>query len=434
MSGYYDHATGEGFASEPGGLSPYSEYNVFNTVSLLAAGSCVGGPNATEAPTLSVADLATGVVEADASVPGTFDMGASPGYGLTAYSATTAGAIISDTLTFGAVPAGATATIYLTSLASISSQYALLDEGLAIGGTGLGTGYGLTQQEGSVTATPGQTELITNTPTGMTATDETGWAGVVSITFPVVTGGVYTLTEDCGAHAGDPSGNSPLVPGTVAAIDPGWSITSPGSYTTASGVQLPVACYRAGTRILTPRGEVAVEHLAVGDVVLTEAGPARPVRWVGHRRVDCRRHPRPELVWPVRVRAGAFGDGLPRRDLLLSPDHALLLDGALIPVKYLINGAAIAQERVATVHYFHVELDRHDIVLAEGLPAESYLDTGYRSAFANDGAIASSSRPPTPAPAARPPTGTPKSSSPPGTAATASRRCRRAAAPLPAAG
>jgi collagen type I/II/III/V/XI/XXIV/XXVII alpha len=362
---------------------------------------------------------------------------------LVAYSATAAGATISDTLTFGAVPAGATATIYLTSLASISDQYALLNEGLAVGGTGLGTGYGVTQQEGSVTATPGQTEIITTTPTSTTPTDETGWAGVLTVTFPVVTDGVYTVTENCGAQAGDSSGNSPLVPGTVAAIDPGWSIASPGSYTTASGVQLSVACYCAGTRILTLRGEVEVEHLAVGDVVLTTAGSARPVRWIGHRRVDCRHHPRPDLVWPVRVRAGAFADGSPRRDLLLSPDHALLLDvgGAacvLIPVKYLINGGAIAQERVAAVHYYHVELDRHDIVLAEGLPAESYLDTGNRAAFANAPAFgnvtATNARPRTPAPAGRRPTGTPRSSSPTGTAATASRRRRRAAAPLPGAG
>jgi hypothetical protein len=71
---------------------------------------------------------------------------------------------------------------------------------------------------------------------------------------------------------------------------------------------------------------------------------------------------------------------------LLSPDHAVLVDGALIPVRYLLNGATIVQEPVDSVRYFHVELAAHDVLLAEGLPCESYLDTGNRAAFANGGA------------------------------------------------
>jgi collagen type I/II/III/V/XI/XXIV/XXVII alpha len=85
------------------------------------------------------------------------------------------------------------------------------------------------------------------------------------------------------------------------------------------------------------------------------------------------------------VRAGAFGDGMPVRDLWLSPDHAVHLLGKLFPVRCLINGATVLQERVANVTYYHVELPQHAIILAEGLPAESYLDLGNRSAFANGG-------------------------------------------------
>ena len=84
---------------------------------------------------------------------------------------------------------------------------------------------------------------------------------------------------------------------------------------------------------------------------------------------------------PVRVRADAFAPGRPRRDLVLSPDHAVFVDGALIPVRYLLNGATIVQEPAGKVTWWHLELDAHDVVLAEGLPAESYLDTGNRSAF-----------------------------------------------------
>ena len=88
---------------------------------------------------------------------------------------------------------------------------------------------------------------------------------------------------------------------------------------------------------------------------------------------------------PVRVHANAFGPGLPARDLVLSPDHAIHAEGVLIPIRFLINGATITQEWPREITYYHLELAAHDIILAEGLPAETYLDTGNRSAFANGG-------------------------------------------------
>jgi hypothetical protein len=88
-------------------------------------------------------------------------------------------------------------------------------------------------------------------------------------------------------------------------------------------------------------------------------------------------------VRPVRIRADAFGPNLPRRDLFLSPDHALYAEGVLIPVKHLINGDTIRQIDLPAVTYVHVELPQHGVILAEGLPAESYLDTGDRPSFAN---------------------------------------------------
>ena len=151
------------------------------------------------------------------------------------------------------------------------------------------------------------------------------------------------------------------------------------------GSDLTVACFASGTRLLTAAGEVAVEALAPGDLVVTHSGRLRPARWIGHRRIDCRRHLRPHDVHPVRIAAHAFEPGMPHRDLLLSPDHSVHVDGVLIPVRYLVNGATIRQIPVAEVEYLHVELERHDVLLAEGLPAESYLDTGNRFAFANGG-------------------------------------------------
>jgi hypothetical protein len=154
-----------------------------------------------------------------------------------------------------------------------------------------------------------------------------------------------------------------------------------------------VPCFLTGTRLWTTRGEMAVEALRPGDMMETVLGrgPAR-VRWVGHRQVDCARHPVPADVLPVCIRAGAFGPGQPVRDLFLSPDHAVFAEGALIPVRYLVNGASIAQVAAKRVTYFHVELEPreagesgHDVLLAEGLPAESFLDTGNRGNFANGG-------------------------------------------------
>ena len=159
-----------------------------------------------------------------------------------------------------------------------------------------------------------------------------------------------------------------------------FTIESDGS----GGTTLVVACFAEGTRIATETGEARVETLRPGDLVRTASGRIAPVRWVGHTRVNAARHPRPHDVLPVRVRAGATGPGQPARDLLLSPDHALLLGGMLIPVRYLLNGVTIAQEAAEQVTYWHVELDRHDVLLAEGLPAESFLDTGNRALFAGE--------------------------------------------------
>ena len=156
---------------------------------------------------------------------------------------------------------------------------------------------------------------------------------------------------------------------------------------------ITLACFAAGTRIATGRGEVAVEALREGDMVATArtpGAPAREVQWVGHRHVDLCRHPDPQAVRPIRVRAGAFDGALPHRDLWLSPDHALFVGGVLVPVRYLSNGASIARDDdIAAVTYFHVELASHDVILAEGLPVESYLDTGNRHHFSNGGTFAS---------------------------------------------
>ena len=145
--------------------------------------------------------------------------------------------------------------------------------------------------------------------------------------------------------------------------------------------------YAAGTYILTARGEVAVEALREGDAVETVTGGFRPVVFLGRRRVDCARHPAPRDVWPVRVRAAAFADGVPHRDLLLSPDHAVYIDDILIPIRHLINDATIVQEPTDEIVYWYVELPERGVIFAEGLPCESESDAGGRAAFENGGKV-----------------------------------------------
>jgi hypothetical protein len=153
------------------------------------------------------------------------------------------------------------------------------------------------------------------------------------------------------------------------------------------GVEELVPCYAAGTHILTESGEVLVEDIAVGDRLVTvrEGGPmTRQVVWIGRRRLDITRHAEPELVRPVRILAGAFAPGVPERDLRLSPHHAVYLDGVFFEAASLVNGRTIFVEaHTRFVTYHHVELDSHDVILAEGLPAESFVNTGNRNMFEN---------------------------------------------------
>jgi hypothetical protein len=191
----------------------------------------------------------------------------------------------------------------------------------------------------------------------------------------MVTAGTLTLRDDEGLLATfqvDPSQSYDLVVNDLA----------------GHPVVQSVACFLAGTRIRTPDGEVPVERLRAGGLVITADGACRPIVWIGHRRLDARLHPRPDRIQPIRIRKDAFADGVPCRDLLLSPDHAVLVDDVLIPVKLLENGGTVRRAaHRGVIDYFHIELDGHDVVVAEGLMVESYLDTGCRGMFDNGGGV-----------------------------------------------
>ena len=142
-------------------------------------------------------------------------------------------------------------------------------------------------------------------------------------------------------------------------------------------------CYCPGTLILTDLGERPVESLEISDTVVTVLGEHRPIRWIGRRSYAGRFLRANSNVQPIRFSAGSLGNGLPRRDLMVSPEHAMFLDGLLIPARCLVNGSTIVRDRVERVHYIHVELDTHDVLLAEGAPSESFLDDDSRGMFHN---------------------------------------------------
>ncbi len=143
-------------------------------------------------------------------------------------------------------------------------------------------------------------------------------------------------------------------------------------------------CFLAGTRIATPSGERPVEALAIGDLVLGADGRARPVRWIGRQTVVSV-FADPQLNFPVRIVAGALAENTPSRDLLVSPDHAVLVDGLLVQAAALVDGVAVRREPAPAERFtwYHIELEDHALVLAEGTPAETYVDHVTRRRFDN---------------------------------------------------
>jgi Hint domain len=143
-------------------------------------------------------------------------------------------------------------------------------------------------------------------------------------------------------------------------------------------------CFMADTMISTPRGQVAIQTLRRSDAVMTADNGIAVISWIGRQTVSTRVAD-PIRSLPIRIRAGALGDGVPSRDLLVSPDHAILVEDVLIQAGALINGTSIVRETNVpeTFIYYHVELDDHSLILAENTPAESFVDNVDRARFDN---------------------------------------------------
>ncbi len=198
------------------------------------------------------------------------------------------------------------------------------------------------------------------------------------ITVTLDGGGVYNLdvgdTLDFGSGAN--------VSGTVT----GPGLSDPVRFEEIERIEAtdkcPVPCFTNGTLIATPYGEVPIETLEVGDRVITRDNGVQRIRWIGERRVGGDELRRMPSLRPVLIEAGALGNGLPERDLLVSPNHRMLVTGqadllygepeVLVAAKHLTHLPGVRQVDVESVTYFHILFDRHEVVLSNGTWSESF--------------------------------------------------------------
>ncbi len=353
--------------------------------------------------------------------------------GITGLTISSGGTVIADDVTIGSAGAGGTLTLTAVSSANATLE---VSGALTVGAGGIVSGSGtidpaLTTISGNYDAAgqllggqviddgvlaPAAGALIIQGPvdgTG-TATIEAGATMVfeqavdaaagdaLSVGFAGAGGtlDIKDLPEFAAVVSGYQSGDMIAIYGvtlpptysetggdTVLTFQDGETLSLAGTFATGS-VNVEddpnPACYAVGTLIATPQGERAVETLSIGDSVLTASGRLRTIRWVGARRYAGRFIARNPGVRPICIRAGALSEGLPRRDLCVSPKHAMLLDGVLVPACLLVNGISVVQlSDIAEIDYRHLELDTHDVILAEGAASESFVDDGSRGAFHN---------------------------------------------------
>jgi len=151
-------------------------------------------------------------------------------------------------------------------------------------------------------------------------------------------------------------------------------------------------CFLAGSMIETPDGSVAVEDIHVGDSVVAYVDGVAEVRnviWTGTKHVTVN----PSLAadeagYPVRIRENAIADGVPNKDLLVTAEHCLFVDGKFVPARMHVNGSSIAYDRSITSYdYYHVETADHAVIKANNVLTESYLDTGNRAEMRQEGNV-----------------------------------------------
>jgi hypothetical protein len=214
----------------------------------------------------------------------------------------------------------------------------------------------------------GSTGALAGTISGFAAGDTIEVTGI-TVTGSSYADGVLTLDEASGSASLKLTGDFTTNEFVVTNVD--------------GGAELTTLCFCVNTLIETPTGARPVQDLVAGDLVVTVSGAVRPIAWVGTGAVLATRGRR-SAATPVIVRKGALGDNVPYQDLRVTKGHSLYLDDVLIPVEFLVNHKTILRDdRAQEVEIYHVELDSHDVLIANGAPAESYRDDGNRWLFQN---------------------------------------------------
>lgn len=199
----------------------------------------------------------------------------------------------------------------------------------------------------------------------------------------------YQFTTPLGDEVTDPiylGGDGGNYSFAAVVTDVAGNTGQSGGFPITITADLNAVCYLKGTHIQTPEGEVAVEKLQIGDLVTTASGKVESIKWIGRRGYVTRFLPSHNRrnVLPIRIARGALGENIPHRDLFVSPEHAMCLEGALIPARHLVNGRSIAYfDSLETIEYYHIELPKHAVLMAEGAAAESWLDCSNRNFFMN---------------------------------------------------
>ncbi|MFW6684489.1 Hint domain-containing protein [Komagataeibacter intermedius] len=165
--------------------------------------------------------------------------------------------------------------------------------------------------------------------------------------------------------------------------------TTPMNSTGDNGV---LVCFLAGSMIATPDGAIAVEKIKENDTVLALVNGQhvpRTVVWAGKAQASVRAGVADdEAGYPVRIRQNAISDGVPYKDMLITTEHCLFFNGRFIPARMLVNGRSVLYDySITSYEYYHIELEEHAIIMADGMLTESYLDTGNRRAFQQAGQV-----------------------------------------------
>jgi hypothetical protein len=313
------------------------------------------------------------------------------------------GLLLTDPVTVdadGDISGYGTVTGATTNLGTVIAVGGLLDMAGSISGAGtLAIENGATLELGGGVGPQQIVQFDTSAATGsaeLLLDDPIGFAGTIG---PVVAGDSIALTPadailsaaslDATGHiltlSGSLVGGSIGTLGTVTFADTLASddLSVGNNAVTLTETPTEVACFLPGTLIETEHGEVPVERLTVGDKVRMLHGGWRPIRWIGTGTALATRGRR-NAATPIIVQKGAIADNVPHHDLRVTKGHALFLDSVLIPVEFLVNHRSIRwDDRAQEVRVFHIELDAHDVLLANGAPAESYRDDGNRWLFRN---------------------------------------------------